>query len=136
MKPSEVDSGGELVGTSSVVSCYKSSVVSGDDRRFETAQPELDLLNEAARLITGDRNGDYGEAVLDYTGVAAFWTTYLGLRGLLKEGAYLDPKDCCQMLVLLKLRREITKPKRDNLSDQAGYTGLAYRCEVLKDPPD
>jgi hypothetical protein len=91
------------------------------------AMPEEWVLREASRLIMGERNGDYGDAVEDFKVIASYWNTYLSsVKGL---GKPLGAKDVALLMTLLKIRRESTHPKRDNVVDGCGYLALAQKCE-------
>jgi hypothetical protein len=91
--------------------------------------PEQSILDEASRLINGDRQQQYGDAVQDFGVVAEFWTTYLRAKGF---DVSLTHKDVALMMTLLKVRREATHPKRDNIVDGVGYLALAEKCEVAQ----
>jgi hypothetical protein len=86
---------------------------------------ESGILREAEHLITTDRNGDYGDAVEDFSVTGEYWTTYMKSKGYLVEGVILTPKDVTIMMSLFKIRRESTHPKRDNVVDGCGYLALA-----------
>jgi hypothetical protein len=88
--------------------------------------PEEWVLREASRLITTDRNGDYGPAVEDFSVIAEYWNTYLQSIGM---RVFITAKDVALMMTLLKIRREATHPKRDNVVDGCGYLALAQKCE-------
>lgn len=74
---------------------------------------EENILDEAQRLVSGDRNRQYGEPWEDYARVAAFWSQI--------AGKILTPKQCILMMVALKLARLCNQFKRDSLVDLAGY---------------
>ena len=95
--------------------------------------PEQAVLDEASKLINGDRHEQYGDAVEDFSVVAEYWTVYLRSKGLLKEGVKLIHKDTALMMTLLKVRREGTHPKTDNNVDGVGYLALAEKCERALD---
>ena len=88
--------------------------------------PEASILREAEDLITGERNGDYGDAVEDFSVTAEYWNTYMRSLGM---RVFLTAQDVSLLLTLLKIRRQSTHPKRDNLVDAAGYIALAQKCE-------
>jgi len=83
------------------------------------------VLDEAKRLVYGDREGDYGHPREDFGCTAALWTEWLRRRGFLDVS--LEPCDVAAMMVLLKVSREAHKSKRDNLVDMAGYVATWAR---------
>ena len=86
-----------------------------------------DILEEASLLVSGSRQDDYGEASASFKRIADFWTTYLDE----KLSSNITDVDVAQMMVLLKISRSRTSPKRDTFVDQAGYTKLAYELTTL-----
>ena len=78
-----------------------------------------DILQEARKLIYGDRNKDYGHPKESTEKTAALWTAYLGHT--------ITPDDVCMLMILLKIVRQKNRYKRDNLIDIAGYAGVADR---------
>jgi hypothetical protein len=92
----------------------------------EEVLPEIRVLEKATELISTTRHNDYGDAVDDFRVVAEFWTTYLKAQGC---DYALDAKDVALMMALLKLRREATHPKKDNVDDAVGYIALAFKCD-------
>jgi flagellar biosynthesis regulator FlaF len=77
------------------------------------------ILTEAQGLVHGARNDSYGHPLDDYTRTAEFWTT--ALKDLLKEDAKIDAERAILMMILMKVSRQINLPKRDNMTDVAGY---------------
>lgn len=84
-----------------------------------------ETLRHAADLISGDRQGAYGNAREDFAETAQIWTVVLRRRGLLAQGAEIDAHAVALCMVGLKLSREAYKPKDDNRTDGAGYFALA-----------
>jgi hypothetical protein len=80
------------------------------------------VLLEAQGLVHGDRNDQYGAPAEEYTRTVGMVNAMLGAK--LKEP--LLPEDLAYIMVCLKLSRQINKPKRDSLTDAAGY------CEVAQ----
>lgn len=71
------------------------------------------VLEEALRLVGGDRQESYGHPIFDFTRTAGLWTQVLG-----KE---VTPQQVALCMILVKISREVNKHKRDNLVDIAGY---------------
>lgn len=86
----------------------------------DTPTPKrAEILREAERLITGDRNQTYGEPMENFSIIAEYWNTFLSHK--LKDGEKITPGDTAGMQVLVKLAREKGGPKEDNKLDIAGY---------------
>lgn len=80
----------------------------------------MNALEEANKLVHGDRNAAYGHPIDDFTCTAGMWTAYLRRR----YGGHLPalkPEDVGLMMVCVKLSRESGLHKDDNLIDGAGY---------------
>lgn len=75
-------------------------------------------LEEAQRLVHGDRGADYGHPIDDYTRTGRMWGAILGIPDI-------DPRTCCLMMAAVKISREANKHKRDNIVDLAGYAECA-----------
>ena len=71
-------------------------------------------LQEAQRLVHGDRGAAYGHPIDDYRRTGRIWGAILGLPDI-------DPRICCLMMVAVKISSEVNAPKRDNRVDGAGY---------------
>jgi hypothetical protein len=77
------------------------------------------VAEEAHRLVLGDRGESYGHPIFDMTRSADMLTALL--RSKLRPGARLEAEDIGQAMVCVKQSRHRNKPKRDNLTDTAGY---------------
>lgn len=86
------------------------------------------ILEEAQRLVHGDRGAAYGHPIEDYTRTGRVWGAILD--GWLRQQPGfenippvpdIDPRIGCLMMVGVKLSREVNKPKRDNRVDGSGY---------------
>ena len=78
----------------------------------------MSILTEAEGIVNGARQADYNDPVQNFELIAALSTFMTG-----KE---FTAKDCCMVLMAVKLSREAFKHKRDNLVDLCGY------CEILE----
>jgi hypothetical protein len=85
------------------------------------------ILQEAQRIIHGDRNADYGHPIDNHATTAALWNAYIAA----KKGP-LGPEDVCYLNALQKISRAVTtgKYKRDTPVDIAGYAG---NVEMIQD---
>lgn len=85
------------------------------------------VLEEAQRLIHGDRNEAYGHPLDDFSATAAYWKTWVHHKyGIDVE---FEAHDVGMMMSLLKHSREGNSKKRDNKVDIAGYVGTVEMCE-------
>jgi hypothetical protein len=79
------------------------------------------VLEEAQRLVYGDRQAAYGHPYDDYERTSRMWEGFLGLP----EG-FIGPRKAILMMALMKVSREgHGDGKRDNRVDGAGYFGCA-----------
>ncbi len=91
------------------------------------------VLQEAERLINGDRQATYGKAITSFERIADLWSAYIG-------GVSLTAMDVANLMALLKISRAksaLDTPEvihRDSYVDLAGYAALAVRCheEILE----
>jgi len=79
------------------------------------------VLLEAEQLVNGDRNDDYGHPLDDFTKTAKFWSVIAGVE--------ITAEQVGLMMCALKISRHMNRPKRDNLSDLAGYSETIAMCE-------
>lgn len=77
------------------------------------------ILQEAQRLVHGDRGADYGHPIDDFRRTAGMWSALW--REKLLPHATLGPEDVAMGMICLKMSREQYRPKRDNRTDIAGY---------------
>lgn len=75
-------------------------------------EPET-ILDEASRLVMGNRQADYGHPAEDFARTAGMWRALFGWD--------VKPEDVALAMVLVKLSREKHKSKRDNRVDGCGY---------------
>lgn len=86
------------------------------------------ILEEAGHLVDGARNDDYGNPFDDFDRVAKLWRAYLSAKGC--GVVSIGPRDVALMMVLLKVAREVNKPKRDTRVDIAGYAQCLDMVDV------
>ncbi len=82
------------------------------------------VLQEAERLINGDRNESYGHALDDYGRTAALINAAFAHK--LKEP--FTAEDMMLVMIQVKVSRQINKHGRDNLTDIAGYAGCIEKA--------
>lgn len=76
----------------------------------------MSVLRKAERVIRGPRRSSYGPANASFKRVAAIWSAILDHP--------VTAQDVAMCMVGLKMVRQTTKHKRDNIVDMAGYVGL------------
>lgn len=97
----------------------------------ETANGDVHgfVLDEANRLIHGDRQAQYGPPEENFKNIAKFWN--IRFAHLLKDGAEFAPSDVAVAMVFLKLARDMQGFKLDTAVDGAGYLALmAYMKDI------
>ena len=88
-----------------------------------TGQNE-DILEEALRITSGDRQASYGPPDQDFRRTAEMWSALFGH----KLNANFEPRDVAMAMICLKLSRETHQEKRDNAVDIAGYARCLHVC--------
>ena len=83
------------------------------------------VLDEAKRIIYGDREKTYGDPGKNLRHIADQWTLYLKQK--YGSDLQLTAEDVCYMMVDLKKCRQINSNKRDNQVDAIGYLALIER---------
>ncbi len=80
------------------------------------------ILNEAARLVGGDRAETHGDAKELHDKIALLWAAWL----LVRRPGPLTAEDIAHMEVLKKMARtQCGTGTQDNYVDAAGYAALA-----------
>lgn len=98
----------------------------------EGLEPHLEtILEEAARIVGGDRQASYGTPLANHTVTAALFSAYLDAK--YGEKGTLDADDVCWFNILQKCARDAFKPKRDNLVDVAGYARNIELCRAARE---
>lgn len=87
-----------------------------------THAPHESILQEAQRLIHGQRNADYGHPRENFQHSADLFSAYLGVP--------VSSMDIANLMILMKLSRvHGTGYHRDSYTDIAGYAGCVERIE-------
>ena len=77
-----------------------------------------DILQQAERLITGDRAEEHGDASANFAKVAKMWSAMVGVE--------IAPRQVPLMMTAFKVARAWDNPgNNDNYVDSAGYAALA-----------
>ena len=90
----------------------------------------VELLREAAAIISGDRNKNYGEPEDNFSRIAKIWSVILGLD--------ISAEDVAMCMVGLKVARYGHRGgfQADTWRDIAGYAGCGYEVGVLENQKD
>lgn len=83
--------------------------------------PRVEALREAARIISGERNKQYGGPEENFSRTAQIWTAIIGYE--------FTAEDVAMMMVGLKVARYANKDagfQPDTWIDIAGYAGCGY----------
>lgn len=86
------------------------------------------ILQEAQRLVYGDRQQDYGHPIEDFTRTGRMWAAILGLETV-------TPEQVAMCMAALKISRECHRPKRDNRTDLAGYAATLQMVRERQGKP-
>ena len=79
------------------------------------AVPSKTVLEEAAELINGQRQKDYGSALDSFTRIGKIWSAILDI--------HVGAEEVALCLIGLKVSRATQGWKRDSIIDIAGYAG-------------
>jgi len=94
--------------------------------------PRASALDEARRLVTGDRNNQYGPPTQDFLRTAALLNA-LGYGREDAEGVVhpIQSSDVAIIIAQVKVSRLMhSRGKRDSWVDLAGYAACGYECAV------
>lgn len=84
-----------------------------------------DILIEALRLTTSDRQAQYGPPNIDFARTAKIWTA------LFADVSVYEPFHVSLGMIALKSSRAMHSPeKRDNWTDMAGYARCGHQCVI------
>lgn len=88
------------------------------DTPTDTPITRAEILDAAKKIVTGDREKQYGKPEDNFAVIAEFWTTYIGHT--------ISSEDVAIMMALLKIARiRSGNYKTDSFVDGVGYLSLA-----------
>jgi hypothetical protein len=92
----------------------------------ETSTLRVEALREAARIISGERDKQYGKPEDNFKRIAKIWSVTLGVE--------ITNEDVAMMMVGLKLARYASKSgfQPDTWVDIAGYAACGYEVGSLE----
>lgn len=76
-----------------------------------------DILKEAARLTSSDRQNQYGDPTINHSRIADLWTTYLETE--------IKPEQVAICMALVKIARLMQTQSEDSFVDLAAYAAIA-----------
>lgn len=82
------------------------------------------VLQEAERIINGDRRADYGPAEESFNEIAGLWSVVLGQE--------VTGEQVALCMIMLKVSRFLSSGDRDSVVDLCGYAGLLEVIGTLK----
>ena len=113
--------------------------IAGDIYLFKNnteMSPRESALTEAKKLITGDRNNQYGPPTQDFNRTARMANAF-GFA-VVDEAGNVNPVQAHHValfVMFVKLSRLAWTPqKRDSWVDIAGYAGCGFECAVTEEP--
>ena len=90
-----------------------------------------DILQEARKIVMGNREAAYGSPEDCFSAIARLWEAYLNSRGTIIESLDITPTDVAVMMILMKVGRIANgKPKLDNWVDIAGYAACGGEIQL------
>lgn len=104
-------------------------MTSGNEETPTTNEPttlRVEALREAARIISGERNKQYGSPEDNFERTAKIWSVILGIE--------ITNEDVAMMMVGLKVARYASKSgfQPDTWVDIAGYAACGYEVGNLE----
>ncbi len=82
------------------------------------ASKHLEILKEAEKIISNDREKSYGNKLANHTNIAKLWSAYLDIG--------ISPREVAVMMCLLKIARtKLGDYHPDNYVDLVGYGAIA-----------
>ncbi len=75
------------------------------------------ILEEANKLIGGNRNDDYGDKLTNHKNIAALWSIFLRKK--------ITAHDVAMCMALVKVARLMHAHKKDSYIDLAAYAAIA-----------
>ena len=89
--------------------------------------PRTQLLEEAANLITSDREQEYGDPAVCLDRIARGWSIILADK--LRPGVTIDPHEVALLNDWQKTVRIVETPdKADSWRDKLGYTAIGWEA--------
>ena len=88
-----------------------------------------EFLEEAGRLVGGDRQKDYGDKVQNHKNIARLWSAYLDFP--------VTTENVAIMMCLLKIARtKLGVTSKDTYIDMSAYSAIAGEIRFKNDKKD
>tara|TARA_R100001509_G_scaffold118549_1_gene72960 strand:- start:116 stop:412 length:297 start_codon:yes stop_codon:yes gene_type:complete len=87
-----------------------------------------EYLDTAARIVTGQRQYEYGDKYQNHNNIAKLWSAYLDYE--------ISPHDVAMCMLLVKVARIKHRPTEDCYIDMAGYAAIAGEIQDTKHDAD
>lgn len=99
-----------------------------DESTFHPIQPTprtaAQILDEV-KAVLEEREANYDDPARNFKRIADIWT--IQLEGVLGEGQRVTPEKVAELMIGMKLAREMHQHKRDNYDDIIGYAVCGSR---------
>ncbi len=99
-----------------------------DDRTFHPVKPTprtaAQILDEV-KTVLEEREANYDDPARNFKRIADIWT--IQLEGVLADGQSITPEKVAELMIGMKLAREMHQHKRDNYDDIIGYAVCGSR---------
>ena len=80
-------------------------------------QKTREILEQTIRIVTGQRQQDYGDKVINHKNIADLCSSYLNKK--------ISPHDVAICMLLVKVARLKNRKTKDCYVDMAGYAAIA-----------
>ena len=87
-----------------------------------------EYLDTAAKIVTGQRQYDYGDKYQNHENIANLWSAYLDYN--------ISAHDVAICMLLVKVARLKHRPTTDCYIDMAGYAAIAGEIQDKDDDTD
>jgi|TARA_B100001093_G_scaffold371855_1_gene356812 hypothetical protein len=87
-----------------------------------------EYLDTAAKIVTGQRQHDYGDKYQNHKNIAKLWSSYLDYE--------ISAHDVAICMLLVKIARIKHRPTKDCYIDMAGYAAIAGEIQDNEDDSD
>ena len=84
-----------------------------------------EYLDTAAKIVTGQRQHDYGDKYQNHKNITEIWSAYLGKK--------VSAHDVAICMFLVKVARIKHRPTEDCYIDMAGYAAIAGEINDRKE---